>query len=113
MIRKRLSTRDRLRIFEAQSGVCHLCEIKIQVGERWEVSHIIPLELGGEDTDGNRAPAHYKCHREHTAKNDAPAIAKSRRVRANHSGAKRSRNPMPGGRDSPWRKKISGEVVRR
>jgi len=112
-MRTRLSTRDRLRIFEAHHGRCHLCELKIQVGEAWEVSHPIPIQLGGADDDGNRAPAHKKCHAQQTALKDLPAIAKAKRRRAQHVGAYRSRAPLPCGRRSKYRKKISGEVVLR
>lgn len=113
MKRARLSTRDRLRIFEAHHGKCHLCSLKIQIGQKWDVSHPIALELGGADDDSNRAPAHTECHRAHTAMNDIPRIAKSRNVRARHVGAHVSRHPMPCGRRSKFKKKISGEVVLR
>jgi 5-methylcytosine-specific restriction protein A len=78
------------------------------------VSHEIPLELGGEDDDTNAKPAHRKCHAERTAKIDIPAIAKAKRNEARHRGFKApSRTPLPCGRGSPWRKKITGEVVPR
>lgn len=115
MKRKSLSTRDRVRIFTIHGGICHMCGVKIDgTRDRWEVSHDIPLELGGADDDQNRKPAHYKCHRAHTAGVDLPVIAKAKRTHAKHIGAfKRSGRPMPGSRTSPWKRKISGEVVPR
>lgn len=114
MKRARLSTRDRVECFESAGGVCHFCDVKIKVGERWEVSHEIALELGGEDAPSNRKPAHYACHRTYTAQVDQPNIARAKRREARHIGARApSRNPMPGGRASNWKRKVSGEVVRR
>lgn len=89
--RKRLSTRDRARIFAAAGGVCHICGGIIQAGEAWEVSHPIPIALGGEDTDENRRPAHKKCHRALTAQEDIPRIAKAKRVEARHIGTRVAR----------------------
>lgn len=113
--RRSLSTRDRARIFAAHGGICHFCGGKIDgTRERWEVSHAIPLALGGADDAGNRRPAHYKCHRDATAKEDIPAIAKAKRREARHIGAKApSRTPLPFGRASKWKRKLSGEIVER
>ena len=113
--RKHISTRERVRLFLLHGGICHICDGKIDATrERWEVSHDIPLELGGADDDENRKLAHEACHRQRTATVDAPAIAKSRRRQAAHIGAKApSRHPLPGGRQSAWKKKLDGTVVRR
>lgn len=114
MSRRSISTKERVRLFELHGGICHFCEGKIHVGEAWDVSHVIPLAIGGEDDDVNRMPAHRKCHRAHTAAIDAPRIAKSKRVRAKHIGAKApSRTPMPCGKRSMWKKRMDGSVVRR
>ena len=113
MNRRSISTRERARLFALHGGICHLCNGKIGVGERWEVSHDIPLELGGEDDDANRKLAHYKCHRDHTAKTDIPQIAKAKRREARHIGAKTSKQPLPCGRKSKWKKKLDGRVVLR
>lgn len=114
MKRKSISTRERVRLFELHGGVCHICGGKIHVGEAWEVSHVIPLAIGGDDDDVNRMPAHKKCHRKRTSEQDIPLIAKANRIRANHMGAKApSKRPMPCGRNSKWRKKMNGEVVPR
>lgn len=112
-MRRSLSTRDRARIFAKHDGQCHLCGGKITVGERWEVSHDTPLELGGADDDSNMAPAHYKCHRAITAEVDIPRIAKAKRREAIHTGAKRTSRPIPGSRASGLRKRMNGEVERR
>jgi 5-methylcytosine-specific restriction protein A len=113
MTRKRLSTRDRLRIFELAKGTCHLCNGRIVAGEAWEVSHAVPLEMGGHDEDTNRFPAHKKCHRQQTSEIDIPMIAKAKRREARHLGARVTRNPIPGSKASGWKRKMNGEVVRR
>ena len=89
MKRRSLSTRERARIFQLHDGVCHLCLGKIDgTREKWEVSHELPIELGGADDDSNMKPAHYKCHRVHTATVDVPTIAKAKRREAVYTGAK-------------------------
>lgn len=114
MTRRSLSTRERVRLFELHGGRCHCCGGKINVGEAWDVSHVIPLAIGGDDDDANRLPAHKKCHAKRTAEQDLPLIAKAKRIRAKHIGAKApSGRPMPCGRNSHWRKKLNGEVVPR
>ena len=62
--RRSLSTRDRAAIFKAHAGLCHLCNGKITPGDAWDVSHEIPLELGGKDDASNMRPAQprgYPC----------------------------------------------------
>ncbi len=112
--RRRWSTTARVRIFLAAEGQCHVCGGRIAVGDRWELSHLVPLELGGPDTEENLRPAHYRCHRDLTARVDVPAIAKAKRRQAAHIGAcTPSRRPMPGGRASKWKRTMDGRLVRR
>lgn len=112
--RRHIGERERVAIFQAANGVCHLCNGKIQAGQAWEVSHDIPLELGGADDASNMLPAHKKCHRHHTATVDIPAIAKAKRREARHIGAKPpSRNPLPGSKTSRWKRKMNGSIVER
>jgi hypothetical protein len=105
------SPREKLRIFERMHGECHLCGGKIQVGERWELEHFVPLAIGGDDDENNIGVAHWKCHAKKTVA-DMATIAKTKRIRQKHFGARRD-SRWPCSRDSKWKKKISGEVVRR
>lgn len=113
MTRRAISTRERVRIFEHHAGTCHLCGGKINAGEAWDVDHILPLALGGEDGGDNLAPAHAKCHRAKTV-SDVSRIRKADRQRAAHIGAKPpSRTPMPFGKGSRLKRKLNGEIVER
>ena len=91
--RRRISTRDRALIFDRENGVCHMCGLRIEAGQEWEASHRIPLACGGADDMTNLSPAHKRCHRNQTAKVDAPMIAKVRRVAWKHTGAKVRKGP--------------------
>ena len=110
--RRSLTQLQRARIFDDAHGLCHLCGLKIQAGQPWDVEHIIPLAMGGEDGGDNLRPAHKTCHAPKTAA-DVKAIAKVKRIRAAHIAGRHSRTPLPCGRKSKWKKKITGEVVLR
>ncbi len=109
--RQRLSTKARAELLARENSTCHLCDGPILIGQRWEVSHPIPLELCGPDDDSNRRVAHYKCHKVQTATIDLPAIGKARRVRSRHVGAAVSQTPMRGGRTDILKRKMNGTVV--
>jgi 5-methylcytosine-specific restriction protein A len=113
MTRKRLSARERERVYDSTYGCCDICLQPIWLGERWEVSHRIPLAAGGEDAPENRFPVHYKCHRRQTAEVDAPLIAKTRRQRQKALGIRSTSRPMPGSRASGWRRRMDGTTERR
>lgn len=111
MTRRSLTQLQRAAIFERFGGLCHLCEQKIQVGQPWDAEHVIPLAMGGEDGGDNLRPAHKACHSTKTAA-DVAAIAKVKRVRAKHLGARKPSN-WPCGRNSKLKRKVTGEVVLR
>lgn len=112
--RKKLTKSQRLDVHAAANGICHICgEIINLAREKFEVEHVVPFALGGQDTTSNWRPAHVHCHRSKT-KTDITQIAKAKRVKAKYEGTFRpSRHKLPGGRKSPLKKKLSGEVVRR
>lgn len=113
MTRRHISTKLRVIVFERAGGRCSICRLKIDAGQDWDLSHDIPLALGGADDETNWSPAHRRCHRTITREEDMPRIAKAKRSQAVHIGAKRSKNPMPGGKRSSWRKRMNGTVERR
>jgi 5-methylcytosine-specific restriction endonuclease McrA len=112
--RKPLTAKQKLKMFLAHQGVCCICGGKIDATrERWIDEHIDPLWRGGSNDLSNRAPAHEKCARRKTAK-EATDKAKGERIAEKAMGARTAKTrPMPCGRGSPWKKKMSGEVVPR
>ena len=114
MRRRNWSQRQRLALFVGANGACQACQIRLQPGQTWDLDHIIPIALGGADETQNLQVLCIPCHKDKTNKRDIPAIAKSVRLEAKHLGAKSpSRHPMPFGRQSIWKKKLDGTIVKR
>lgn len=111
MTRRSLTKLQRVRVFDAAGGICHLCKTKIHVGERWDVEHVKPLSMGGADDETNMAPAHASCHRVKTSAEAGPR-AKADRIRAHHLGI-RPKSRFACSKDSPFKKRLDGSVVRR
>lgn len=77
-----------------------------------EFDHVI-LDANSKDNSlENCAAVCIKCHKWKTAKHDTPLAAKTLRQQDKASGIK-PRSSFPGGKDSKFKKKISGEVVLR
>lgn len=104
--RRSLSKAKRTKIFLLHNGRCHICSQQIRDGEKWDVSHVIPLNLGGADDDSNMRPAHKRCHVEQTAKDKADIAERNRAVDTNYAG-KPKRPP------SRFKRKMDGQVVYR
>ena len=102
--RKPLSPLRKLTLFERHGGICHICGQKIQAGEPWEVEHVRPLALLGEDTEANMAPAHKTCHAPKTV-DDVRRIAKAKRMAAKHVGIKKQSKWQ-----TKFRKRMDGTV---
>ena len=112
-IRQKLPPHRRLQVWEATGGRCVLCGQKIDgARERWIAEHIRALELGGIDDLGNMGPAHEACALEKT-KDDHHRAGKAKRQKLRHIGAEASKRPMPCGKASLWKRKLSGEIVAR
>jgi 5-methylcytosine-specific restriction protein A len=87
--------RVKLRVFRRYDGRCYLSGAKINVGDAWDVEHIIPLGL---DQTGNResnlAPALKEPHKEKTAR-DRRAMAKADRIAKKRLGLwPKSKRPL-------------------
>jgi len=109
--RSKMTPSRALRIFEAHKGICVLSGLRIGPRDDWFIEHIIALELGGKDEESNMGPALYV----RKAKKDAAdhsAAAKSKRIKQRHLGIRKP-SRFPASRDSRWKKKLNGEVVRR
>ena len=108
------STSFRLNLFLKRKGTCTSCSQKIDAGKAWDIDHILPLALGGTNEPENLQILCKPCHQSKTSQSDIPRIAKTKRVKAYHLGARSpSSRTIPGSRRSPWKRKLDGSVVRR
>jgi hypothetical protein len=103
-----------------ENGVvaCEGCGLKI--GKKpYEINHKTPEALVVDKSkpltiDDGEVLGRDCCHRPLTNEEHIPAIARAKRLEAKHLGLKKtSSRPMPFGRKSRLKKKISGEVVAR
>lgn len=109
----RVPPRVRQRVFDRYGGICYLSGRLILPGEPWDLEHVIALILGGENRESNLRPALKDKHKAKT-KVDVAAKAKSNTVRQKHLGIKKRKGPpMPGSRDSKWKRKMDGTIERR
>lgn len=105
--------RVKVRVFERTYGICAGCTRLIFAGDKWECDHKIPLIAGGENRESNLQVLCDWCHRDKT-KLDVANKATTYRKRAKHLGVPlKKKRALPGGKDSPWKIKINGTVVRR
>jgi len=112
--RPTFSTSFRLSLFLRRKGTCAGCNQKIEAGKAWDIDHILPLALGGANEPDNLQILCRSCHRSKTSLSDVPRIAKTKRIKARHLGARApSTRPILGSRHSPWKRKMDGTVVRR
>jgi hypothetical protein len=112
MLRRASDERGRIR--------CEGCGLDV-TGKAIEFDHTIPEALVLDKarplmaSDG-KLLGQKCCHRAPGGKTaqDVADIARAKRREAAHGGFKtKSGRPMPGGRNSPYRKKINGQVVPR
>jgi 5-methylcytosine-specific restriction protein A len=110
MPRREFSAKVKVAAFKRADGRCEGCGVRLTVG-RFTYDHRIPDQLGGEPTLENCQVLGWCCDRPKTAKDQA-VIAKAKRVEARHLGA-RPKSAFPCGKNSPWKKRMDGTVVRR
>lgn len=83
--------RVRLRIFDREHGICHICKLPIKAGkEKWEGDHVPALINGGENRESKIFPAHVHCHKGKTAQ-DVAEKAKTDAMRMKDIGIKREK----------------------
>jgi 5-methylcytosine-specific restriction enzyme A len=87
------------------------CSAPLRSGQ-FEYDHHDPDWFSNDNELSNCVVLCRTCHRSKTAK-DQGDIAKTKRIRDKAIGALTSKNPMPFGRKSPWKKKLNGDVVQR
>ena len=115
MKRRTISPKNRLSLFQSANGHCQSCQAEIHPGQKWELDHIIPLALGGPDTNENLQILCKICHKFKTANQDRATIAKTKRINLKHLGAQAPSNKsaLPCGKNSKWKKKLDGKIVKR
>ena len=112
-MRREFPKKVKVAAFQRADGRCEECTAPLAVG-KFHYDHRIPDALGGKPTLENCTVLCLSCHSVKTTQEDVPTIAKSNRVRSKHLGANApSRRPLPGGKNSPFKIKIGGAVVRR
>ncbi len=96
-------------------GRCVRCHKKLGPGDGIQYDHRIRCEAQ-EKPDNSLANCDTlcgPCHSFKTHKEDAPAAAKSRSVRAKHIGAHKPKREMLGSRTSKWKHTVNkGGVLR-
>lgn len=104
--------RVRSRTFEAKKGRCHKCGRKIKAADKWTCEHVIAIENGGANRESNLDLTCSWCLPD---KNAADAAIKKRltKIMYRDRGIRSTSRPMPGSRDSQWKKKMDGTTVRR
>lgn len=73
----------------------------------------VPYALDGPNDLSNCRVLDKRCHRKITSEKDVPVIAKAVRVAEKRAGLRKPRSPMPFGRGSRLKRKVSGEIVER
>ena len=112
-MRQEFPRKVKVAAFERAAGRCEKCTARLAVG-KFHYDHRIPDALGGKPVLENCEVLCTACHGTKTAKQDAPAIAKSRHVMSKHIGAKApSRHPLPGGKNDKLKRTIYRGTVRR
>lgn len=108
----KIPPRVRLRIFERDGGICQCgCGIKIRSGDIWQTDHIIAIVSGGENRETNLRTLLDEHHKEKTAADVAEKSKIATLAKKNLGIKKPSR--MMGSKNSPFKKKMDGTVVRR
>ena len=110
--RREFPPRIRAAAFERCGGRCEGCGEKV-MPKQFAYDHVLPDWLGGEPTLDNCCVLCNDCHKAKTTKSDIPMIAKTKRVRAKHIGAKVSKRPLPGSRASGWKRTFNNGWVKR
>lgn len=111
MSRREFPAKVKLAAWDRAKGHCERCRNKITRGVQYD--HSTPDYVDGPPTLDNCVVLCTPCHSLKTTTTDAPAIAKTKRIRKRQAGVKRSKKPMPGSRDSGWKRRMDGTVERR
>lgn len=106
--------RVRLRVFERSGGRCAKCERRVMPGDPpWACDHVVAIINGGANRETNLQMLCDWCHKQKT-RSDVALKSDTYATRMAHFGFRRtSKRPMPHGKNSPTKRKVTGEVVPR
>lgn len=105
--------RVKVRVLEKYEHRCHWSGREIREGDAWDVDHVKAIINGGENRESNLAPIlRGKPHKEKSAQ-DVQMKSRAYQSKRRRFRLKRAKHPMPCGRNSKFKKKITGEVVLR
>lgn len=87
------------------------CGAFVTPSQRWVESHHPVMKTNGGKATGI---AHYKCNFAFWCEVEAPQIARMKKARRRHIGARVARTrPLPGGRDDPRKRTLDGRLIER
>lgn len=110
MSRTEFSNKTKAASFDRCKGNCEKCQVRLSVG-KYRYDHIVPDWMGGDNSLENCQVICLSCDKPKTSK-DQTDIAKTKRIRNKHLGIKK-RSSFACSKDSKWKKKMDGTVVRR
>lgn len=102
-MRREFTAKVKVAAYERAGGQCEACGAPLRPGHV-HYDHVVPDALGGSPTIENCAVLCTACHGVKTTRQDVPQIAKMKRQRARHIGAKPpSKWRKPPGTKFDWR----------
>lgn len=93
-------------------GKCEGCGVRLRIGG-YHYDHINPDWFSGSNALDNCQVLCLRCHKQKTAEEDQPNIAKAKRRWEKDRNILRPKRSWGYGKRDKWKKKISGEVVPR
>jgi hypothetical protein len=109
-VRTEFTTKTKALAFDRCKGNCEKCGARLTIG-KFRYDHIIPDWMGGDNSLENCCVQCLGCDKPKTA-SDQKNIAKTKRIRQKHIGIKK-KSSFACSKDSKWKKKLDGTVVRR
>lgn len=104
--------RVKLRVFDRANEKCQICTRPLRRGH-WDTDHIKAIINGGANRESNlQAVCVSPCHSDKT-RADVAEKSKVYARRRSHVGLRKAKHLIPGSKGTAFKKKISGEVVRR
>ena len=70
MRRRNWSQKQMIALFIAANGTCQACHIRLDPGKAWDLHHVIPLALGGDDETHTLKVLCYPCNKDKTNQRD-------------------------------------------